>query len=270
MSIIILSLKMSIIQILYFLGIFIGIGIILGFLEKKINKNMQRAFGWNGVLMTAVIGTPVHEIGHMLMCLIFNHRVNKVCLLNTSGKNGYLGYVQHSFNRSSIYQRIGNFFIAMGPLFSGLIVLLTSMYFFIPKSFKLFVNYLKNINPETISLEKFLSNSFSIYKYIFNMENIKSVNFWIFLFIAISLSAHIALSLVDMKNQIEGLKFIFAVIFMVNIVIYSLNLKIVAYLRFVIYYNQIIFALFSITLIFSVLTYLISKILALVKSRNVY
>lgn len=263
----IMILKTSLVQIFCFLGIFIGIGILLGFLEKKINNNMQRAFGWNGVLATAIIGTPIHEIGHMLMCVIFNHKINRVCLLNTSGENGCLGYVQHSYNKSSIYQRVGNFFIAMGPLFSGLIALLTSMYFLIPKSFESFVNYIKTINPQGISVQKFLTDSLSIYKYIFNMENIKTINFWVFLVISLSISAHIALSLVDIKNQIEGLKFIFVVIVISNILVYIFNLKIGTYMRFIIYYNQMIFAFFSISLIFSVLFYLISELVVFLKSK---
>lgn len=42
-----------------------------------------------------------------------------------SRNDNVLGYVRHSYNKNSLYQTIGNFFISIAPLIFGIIVILT-------------------------------------------------------------------------------------------------------------------------------------------------
>jgi hypothetical protein len=49
-----------------------------------------------------------------------------------------LGYVFHSYNRKSIYQTVGNFFIGIAPIISGTAALFLGLYFLLPHSFKAF------------------------------------------------------------------------------------------------------------------------------------
>lgn len=73
--------------------------------------------------VTAVIGTPVHELGHAVMCLLFAHRIVKVKLWSPRARNGVYGYVEHSYNRRNPWAVLGNLLIGTGPIFSGLCVI---------------------------------------------------------------------------------------------------------------------------------------------------
>jgi hypothetical protein len=68
-------------------------------------------FGW--------LGTAVHELGHAFFALIFAHKIKEIKLFTPKSANGTLGYVNHSYNKRSIYQRIGNFWIGIGPILFG-------------------------------------------------------------------------------------------------------------------------------------------------------
>ncbi len=95
-------LKMTTVQMGYFTGLILVVGLMLGFFEKTANTFMQRSLGRKGIFITAFIGTPIHEIGHAIMCIIFNHKIMDIKLLNLKDKSGVLGYVKHSYNKNSL------------------------------------------------------------------------------------------------------------------------------------------------------------------------
>ena len=94
-------------------------------------------FGFNGILFTGILGTPLHELSHYVMCLIFKHNIVRVELFRPSSckVDGVLGFVSHSFNKNSLYQQIGNFFIGIAPLVFGSIALIFSFKLLLPDMF---------------------------------------------------------------------------------------------------------------------------------------
>lgn len=72
-------------------------------------------FGW--------LGCSVHEMSHAFFALIFGHKISEVELFKPNSNGESLGHVSHSYNKKSIYQKIGNFFIGISPLLFGGIVL---------------------------------------------------------------------------------------------------------------------------------------------------
>jgi hypothetical protein len=69
-------------------------------------------------------GTVVHEGSHVLACLLFGHRVDRVRWFDPRATDGALGSVEHSYDPDSAYQRVGTIAIGLSPLLVGAGVLL--------------------------------------------------------------------------------------------------------------------------------------------------
>jgi hypothetical protein len=69
-------------------------------------------------------GTIVHEGSHVIACLLFRHRVDRVKWFDPQATDGALGSVEHSYDASSAYQRVGTIVIGIAPLLAGAAVLL--------------------------------------------------------------------------------------------------------------------------------------------------
>ncbi|WP_159146355.1 hypothetical protein [Bacillus mycoides] len=256
------TLLTSVIQLFSLIGVIIVIGFILGYLESLTRTYWSRAFGRKGFLLTAWIGVPVHELGHAIMCLLFRHKIVATQFFPTDTSQGALGYVQHQYNQKSIYQRIGNFFIGIGPIISGITALILLMRYFVPASYYLFnTNLETTVTSTSINLDMiqnmFLS-TFFLLKSLFTMSNLLTPSFWLFLFIAICISAHIALSKPDIKGSIDGIIVMFIVLFLFNIIAglfqYDSNQLIGKMMK----YNMYLIAFSSVALLFSCISTLVS------------
>ena len=208
----------SVIQLFSLIGIIIVIGFLLGYLESLTRMYWSRAFGRKGFLLTAWIGVPIHELGHAIMCVLFRHKIVATQFFPTDTSQGALGYVQHQYNQKSVYQRIGNFFIGIGPIISGITALILLMRYFVPDSYFLFHTTLeKTIATTSINIEmvqNMLLSTFVLLKSLFTISNVLNPSFWLFLFIAICISAHIALSKPAIKESIDGVTVMFIVLFL--------------------------------------------------------
>lgn len=69
--------------------------------------------------LSTLLGTPAHELSHLIFCWVFGHKVTSIKLLDLSFRSSTLGYVNHQWNTRSWYQSIGCFFIAIAPLFTA-------------------------------------------------------------------------------------------------------------------------------------------------------
>ena len=61
------ALKISSLELITLVGPLIVLGLILGIMERKANRYFFAAYGMKGILATAWLGTPIHELGHALM-----------------------------------------------------------------------------------------------------------------------------------------------------------------------------------------------------------
>jgi len=263
-------LLLSFLEVFYLLGVLMAVGLVLGILEKYSNSYLVQAFGPRGILVTAWIGTPIHEAGHLIQCFIWGHRVTKVKLLQLDSPNGVLGYVEHSYNRNSIYQQVGNFFIGMGPIFSGIGSLILIMYLLVPQSFTTFQDQIQQyITVERLDLTvlKTIAGAvFVICKSLFTLVNLINPQFWIFLLIAISISSHIALSKADIKGSAKGLLMIFAMLVLFNLITGFLHLESYQLIMKMAEYNAYVLAFSSISLLFSFITLVLSFIFYKIRS----
>ncbi|MCQ6962300.1 hypothetical protein [Methanolobus chelungpuianus] len=222
-------LELSLLEMLAFVGPVLLLGLLLGSMEKHANKYWGKSLGKTALLMTAWIGVPVHETGHLLMCWLFRHKVTKVKLLDLRGKDGTLGYVKHTYNKKSLYQNMGNFFIGIGPLISANIFLILSMYMLLPGIFE-------DITGRMLLFSSSSALGSSGFEYVtgfltgllsglFSLPNASNVNFWIYVFLSLGIASHMALSTADLKGATKGLPAIFLLLVIGNVLAYILKVN---------------------------------------------
>jgi len=260
-------LMLSVTELLYLLGILIVVGFALGALENISSRWLYQAFGKKGILLTACIGTPVHEAGHALMCLVFKHKILEIKFLDLQAKDQTLGYVRHAFNKSSLYQCAGTFFISMGPIFSGTLAILFFMYFLQPGLFQTLQNAVAFI-PSGTTLGDL--GHWSVYFVTFLYKAIwagsfLSAQFWLFLFLSMCVASHIALSPADIKGAAYGLAVIFCVVIIGNFIAYFLDIETLPYVLELARFNIYMLSVLSIAVGFSVLTAVLAGIASMVR-----
>ena len=165
--------------LLFLVGVlpWIVIAFIMQLLSNSIRKSLAKIFGIQGYIYLTCPGVMVHEIGHALFCVIFRHKIVEMKLFSPE-EDGTLGYVNHSYNPNSFYQRIGNFFIGTGPIWFGIVVLCFVSWMLLPNEM--------------------------------NIGNFFSADFWgrwqsyIWLYLALTIASHITLSPPDLKGAADG------------------------------------------------------------------
>ena len=189
------------------LGIFVGCGLAVHWICRL----FSRLIGSSSKMWfrtTSMIGTPVHELGHAVMCKIFSHRITGMKLWNPKPTNGIYGYVEHSYSKKSLWARFGNLFIGMGPLFSGLGVTLLALWLCFPT---LWTEYLTTTQALAVTGDaratfgEIFKGVFVLIRGIpdaFRADWIKST---LGLLVILSVSLHISLSPKDIKSSVGAL-----------------------------------------------------------------
>jgi len=170
-------------------------GLIYMFVGGKVSTYIQRSFGWTGYCILGSIGVTFHELAHLVTAVLFRHKISEVRLFRPSqGRvDGTLGYVNHSWDKRSLYQRAGNFFIGTAPMFFGaglLFIVLRAAY---PSAF------IDVVETREIfgSLEFAFSN-------MFKPEYFFSVWTFVVLLITIFICPYMDMSWVDVKGSVSG------------------------------------------------------------------
>lgn len=244
----------------YLIGVILLIGLLLGFLRKYTLRNFQRSFGSKILMITGVIGVPIHEMSHAVIALLFGHKITKVKLLQKPDENGVMGYVSHSYNQNNLYQQAGNFFIGIAPIFGATFSIMALMRFIIPQAFRDYMEILGNSLQVSEINKEFLGglavSYYGLLKVIFSQKNFQNPYFYLFLFLCICIASHISLSRADIKGAAKGLFAIFFILLVINIFDISHNIMTVNFIR----YNIFLTGMLSISLLLSLLTYILSLI----------
>lgn len=78
-----------------------------------INRLLNLPFPRKVERLCSYIGIPFHELSHLMMCLLFRHKIHSVQLFHNFYSRAH---VRHSWNRRSYLQEFGQFFISCAPL----------------------------------------------------------------------------------------------------------------------------------------------------------
>jgi len=204
-----------------FAGVFI-FGLLIHFISQLTFKSLERSFGSKGVYFVAWLGTPIHELGHALFCVIFLHRIVEIKFFKPDPLTGTLGYVSHTWSKTNPWAVLGNFFIGIGPVILGCAVLFATFYFLIPDSSRVWDSIIFKVSEmgESQSMGSywavFQSSSLALVKIIFTIPNLTSWQFWVFVYLSICVASNIRLSLSDIKGSLSGLGCIVLLFLLIN------------------------------------------------------
>ncbi|KAA8675609.1 MULTISPECIES: hypothetical protein [Vibrio] len=147
---------------------------VLKYLMERFNKSRVLVF------ITGIVGVPLHELGHYLMCKLVGFKVTEVKLFQMPTQdNPVLGYVNYEYPMS-ISGSIRKVIVSIGPIFTGIVAL----YFLSPQV----TPYLFNNN--TIDLTLFMNKA--------------AWQQWFLIWVLSSVTLHMLPSLTDIKIAMAG------------------------------------------------------------------
>lgn len=219
-------------QLAWLLGLLFVFGLILYVFARFTRITYAKSVGQKmDIVFTGWIGTPIHELGHAIFCILFGHKIVEMKLYQPNSEDGTLGYVNHAYNPNSTYQKIGNFFIGVGPIIFGAMVLYGALYFLVPNMKEVFASIqsqsqtlVRGVQGEyTSALAALWSTTQTTLSSLFKVQNISNYKFWIFLYISICVSSHMQLSPPDIKGAKGGLITIVLFFLVLNLIILGLE-----------------------------------------------
>lgn len=219
-------------QLIWLLGLLFIFGLILYIFSRFTRITYVKSAGQKlDILFTGWIGTPVHELGHAIFCILFRHKITEIKLYAPNAEDGAIGYVNHSYNPNSTYQKIGNFFIGIGPIIFGALVLYATFFYLVPNMSQIFAS----IEAQSQTLVDGVRGNYSeaiaavwattqtTLKGLLKAENFADYKFWIFLYLAICISSHMQLSPPDIKGAKGGLISLVVFFLVLNLIILGLE-----------------------------------------------
>ena len=184
--------------------------ILLAFFMQFMSMSMRMgiAKGKLGTLLLYLTapGVIIHELGHVLFCLIFGHKVLEVKFFENDPDRNRLGYVNHRYNPASFYQRIGNFFIGTGPIWFGVGCIFLFSILLLPSGM---IGIGEDL-PELLKnfFSGFLSGDFWL-----------SWKTWLWFYLSFSITVHITLSKSDFVGAWDGLFLVIGLVFLCSLLL---------------------------------------------------
>lgn len=237
-------------------------GLIISKINKYVSKKLNTNSKWWLYILCGAIGTPIHELSHLISNLLFGHKIEKVALFRPiqGKKDGVLGYVHFTYNSNSIYQNIGLFVTGIAPMIGGSLALFALLKILLPNVF--------------VSLDYFEISNLFVFEILSNIKdsvcnNIqllftnygKIENLIIFLILAFSISSHMDISVADLKSAIMGGIVLEVILVIVSVLLRIFNL--IFFTEFALLISSYLISFFILGLIFSMISLAIAFILSL-------
>lgn len=252
---------------LYPIAAILVCGFVVWGCERLFVKLLGRG-GFKAVLISSIIGTPVHELGHALMCLVFGHKVKKMVLWQSRSADGTLGYVQHTYNNRNLYQRLGNLFIGTGPIFSGVAVLSLLLFFAFPGTWNAYFSSATALVGANASVGSILSSGLRIIPNMIAEFSNKSVSVWLRIpavLAMLSVSLHINLSPADIKGSASAFPPYLVIALLVTVVTLLIGTT-GPVLEALQVYNAFMTAMFTVVLAFALAQVVLALVIRLILS----
>lgn len=257
-------------NIVFQLAIFIVLIYVVGYVISLINRTFYKLTGGGRAVCyaTGFIGTPIHELAHASMCLVFFHKIAEIKLFQIDD-SGVLGYVSHNYNRKNIYQVIGNYFIGVAPIIVGAFVLLLVLKLLLPDAFTLSKDYIAEfISVQGANIgENIVSDLFNVVKgvivAIFTAEF--SWKMIVFFIVSLCIALHMSLSGADIKGSLGALPFLIILVVALNYILSIFPSVYAGFYGGIVTASCFLIAVLAISLIFSCMVLVIGIIVSLIR-----
>ena len=211
-------------HLMIMLGPGIALALLMNYLAALVEKSAYRVLGFRvyyGIF--GWLGTIIHESGHALFCIIFGHQITEIKWFDFNSGDGNLGYVKHSYDPDNLYQRIGNFFIGIGPIILGTLVIYYSSRYLIGK--EVFVSLAQAIAANSSEAGTnivvwggaILRGIPIIFSSLLSLENLTNWKFYLFLYLTFTVGGSIRLSPADIKGAWSGFATLLGLLFLFNL-----------------------------------------------------
>jgi hypothetical protein len=211
--------KATLIQLFVLLGPLLFLAFVMNFLARKNEELSYKTLGQKIYLYVfGWLGTSVHELGHAIFAILFAHKISEIKLFTpSSGKS--LGQVKHSYTKGNPYQTVGNFFIGIGPILLGALLLwLITWLLFDLNAISIAEKQGVNINYRLFTSWELLKDTGQgIYDGLLNIFHVVIANhgdYWwkvvLFIYLFYAIGSSVTLSSSDIKGAFRG--FIYFVI----------------------------------------------------------
>jgi len=192
---------------------------ILQLVSGYVRNQAAGIFGADIYIWLTAPGIMIHELGHAFFCLVLGHKIVAMKLFAPNDQT--LGYVRHSFNNRSLYQRIGNFFIGTGPIWFGsvIVLLLLRLLLGVPLASQGAppTETLQSTHGLTVLTMDVIAASWRAFVGLLRTAHINSWRFWVFAYLVICIGSHITLSLADLQGAGQGLLALILTLAMLNL-----------------------------------------------------
>lgn len=256
---------------LYFaklLGLTLGVFVICGFAVRLLSRAFSRLLGSHsgGVFdITSVIGTPIHELGHALMCLLFGHKIQSLKLWSPTHPNGVYGYVEHTYNRKNPWARLGCLFIGIGPIFSGLAVTVLMLWLCFPTQWDAYLNFSRELTAANTDFSVLLQGVLSLFESIFLHFGDDWLRSLVGILVILPVSLHISLSWQDIKSAAGAIPLYLLIVILFGVITMATNVSgaVVGWLWL---WNVRAMSLFCIVIAFSAVWVVLALLIRIVKT----
>jgi len=202
-------------QAVIFFGPLAAAVALLHVFERLLAARLQSRLGWRSVWLTGWLGVPLHELSHAAACVVFGHRVERLSLFSPDAQTGRLGSVQHAWDRRSLYQQVGRFFIGIAPLLGGVAVLLILTRLLGPPG----------LGTPAAGAEGGLGEAFreagrrasELVSALAGADTAGRGRTWLYLYLCLCVGAHMAPSTTDLRGSGPGLLLLLGFILLANV-----------------------------------------------------
>ena len=254
----------------YFLGLILltlGTIVVCGLAVRLCAKAFSKLMGApSGTIfdVTSVIGTPIHELGHAMMCPLFGHKIESMCLWSPKAENGVYGYVNHSYNRKNIWSKFGNLFIGVGPIFSGLLVMVLMLWLCFPSQWNDYLESTAGLTFGDDALADMFDNVFCLFVNLPDAFSSDVLRALLGLIVILPVSLHISLSTQDIKSSLGALPVYLGILLVFGVATFAFGINgLMVSVLWV--FNLRLLALFGLVISFSLIWVIIGLIIRGVK-----